>query len=734
LRKLGIGFGLAILLLPLFVVADVGPPVHLLVKERQPGRYDVQWRVPKVLPARAVPNPVLPEGCEPIGSREVIDQRDAWLLTQEWRCSETIAGQPLGMNYPFRDLTLTTVMKVELASGDRFAHLLMQGEESWQLPEGTGTPDFIGNARRAVQGGASHVVDSWIHLVFLGVVARFGASKLRPPIELVSAFTAGQLGGVVLAAATPLALGAAFAEMALAVVTVLLAREALLASTDQRRLLLLVAVGGGAHGLALSGILAGSLAGSTQSLTMQLVAVVGMDATHLVGVIGLAVVGGRLWRHNIGPRGRRLSAYAGGALSMAMAFGLALGSGTEEMRASGSSALLQLQTAGPSSSAASSASRRVATASPNSVVQSFLSIEPFEVRHEVMFRLAGLTEELSLEAEATIESESQAAVTERLAEFARASTLVVVDGLVLEPELRRADFMAVDPTGALPRTSPVPEPVAEAAVGVILAYRTAGMAEAVSLTWETFPAEVSGIPATVIDPESVATLSLTTESPSLTWENTLVEDPVPEITAVPVEPVRLPLPILSLPLIIATVALAMMGLRGVRREWMFTGARLTLALSFLVGPLVETAVAVPGTYGRRPSERQARRILSGVLPNIYRAMGMRDEAMIYDRLAVTVTGETLTDVYLQQRRALAVEERGGAQARVEAVEVLEANEIESLASGFRVRAGWTVGGMVTHFGHRHFRQNRYDANIGIVPVDGTWKLQSIQVLEQERIQ
>jgi hypothetical protein len=185
---------------------------------------------------------------------------------------------------------------------------------------------------------------------------------------------------------------------------------------------------------------------------------------------------------------------------------------------------------------------------------------------------------------------------------------------------------------------------------------------------------------------------------------------------------------------IATVALVMMGLRGVRREWMFTGARLTLALSFLVGPLVETAVAVPGTYGRRPSERQARRILSGVLPNIYRAMGMRDEAMIYDRLAVTVTGETLTDVYLQQRRALAVEERGGAQARVEAVEVLEADEIESLASGFRVRAGWTVGGMVTHFGHRHFRQNRYDANIGIVPVDGTWKLQSIEVLEQERIQ
>jgi hypothetical protein len=40
---------------------------------------------------------------------------------------------------------------------------------------------------------------------------------------------------------------------------------------------------------------------------------------------------------------------------------------------------------------------------------------------------------------------------------------------------------------------------------------------------------------------------------------------------------------------------------------------------------------------------------------------------------------------------------------------------------------------VTHFGHRHFRQNRYDARVGIVPVDGTWKIQSIEVFDQERI-
>ena len=88
----------------------------------------------------------------------------------------------------------------------------------------------------------------------------------------------------------------------------------------------------------------------------------------------------------------------------------------------------------------------------------------------------------------------------------------------------------------------------------------------------------------------------------------------------------------------------------------------------------------------------------------------RQEEAIYDRLAVSVTGETLTEVYLEQRRALEMEERGGARARVETVEVPEVRQVSAAdKGGFVADAVWVVGGTVTHFGHRHFRQNRYDA-------------------------
>ena len=108
--------------------------------------------------------------------------------------------------------------------------------------------------------------------------------------------------------------------------------------------------------------------------------------------------------------------------------------------------------------------------------------------------------------------------------------------------------------------------------------------------------------------------------------------------------------------------------------------------------------------------------------------------MAFDRLALSMTGETLTDVYLDHRRVLAMEERGGAQARVEAVEVIEVESVESEDSGgFSADAVWTVGGTVTHFGHRHFRQNRYDARVAVVADEGIWKVRRIEVLNEERV-
>jgi hypothetical protein len=160
----------------------------------------------------------------------------------------------------------------------------------------------------------------------------------------------------------------------------------------------------------------------------------------------------------------------------------------------------------------------------------------------------------------------------------------------------------------------------------------------------------------------------------------------------------------------------------------------TLAIGFVVAPMVEVAFALPSSLGTAPSAGEARRILAGVLPNVYRAFEFREESDAYDRLEVSVTGDTLSQIYLEHRRSLEMEERGGARARVETVEVPEVRQVSaSDHGGFMVDATWVVGGTVTHFGHRHFRQNRYDARVELLPVDDTWKIHSIELFDEERI-
>jgi hypothetical protein len=227
----------------------------------------------------------------------------------------------------------------------------------------------------------------------------------------------------------------------------------------------------------------------------------------------------------------------------------------------------------------------------------------------------------------------------------------------------------------------------------------------------------------VTDPETSRAAVLTESAPSLRWENALLEDPVPTVEAVVVEPKRVPLPLLSLPFLAAALHFARRGRAS---------ARIALALAILVGPFGDVAVALP--FSSNPSEAQARRVLAGILPNVYRAFEFREESAAYDRLAVSVTGETLTEIYLEHRRALEMEERGGARARVEAVEVTSVSSVApGPDGGFDARASWSVGGTVTHFGHRHFRQNRYEAQVLVVPVEGTWKIRSIDVLDERRV-
>jgi len=706
--------------------ADIGPPAHLQISEREPGVFSVRWRVPDILPARAVPVPQLPAGCAPQGEAEVTRLAGAWLFTQTWRCAGALTGSEVGLRFPFGDLALTTVARVELLSGDRFARLISPGDPPWRLPAGTATPDRLAAARDAVLFGARHAAVSLAHLAMIVAMVLMG--RARRPQLMLALFTLGQIGGLALATIAGGGVGIEVGELAVGLAAAVLAREALRPASERGGALGVAAVAGAIHGAALISLTAGALGNELAGWGARLAVILGIDAVQLVAAYGvLLLLGSPL----AAGAGRGWATYAAGVAGATVALAMALGGGAASGAATAREAPFSLP-GDPAAATATPASQRVAPAS-DAALQSFLSIEPFELRHEVMMRLVDLAPLLDLDPEATLDAAVQPEIKEQLGALVLGHTALRVDGAAVAPVLRRVDFMSVDATGALPRTNPQPEPVAAAMVGVVVAYPAEGMAREVALSWTPFPDFVDEIPATVIDPEAVRALTLSATEATATWNNELLDDPIPAITAVAVVPITISIPWLALPLI-AVVGVALWRLRGPRRAEAAALARVALALALVVGPLMTTAAAVPGSLGTVPTEAQARRLLAGLLPNVYRALEFRDEGRIYDRLAITVTGDTLTDIYLEQRRALELEERGGAVARVEAVEVTDVHGIEPQADGFAVSATWVVGGMVTHFGHRHFRQNRYNARVGIAAVDGTWKIRTIEVLEQERVQ
>ena len=127
-------------------------------------------------------------------------------------------------------------------------------------------------------------------------------------------------------------------------------------------------------------------------------------------------------------------------------------------------------------------------------------------------------------------------------------------------------------------------------------------------------------------------------------------------------------------------------------------------------------------------------IVTGLLENIYRSFDYRDESVIYDSLERSATGELLTDIYLETRRSLELENQGGARAKVKEIEMLASSQ-EPLPEevGFIALCTWNVSGSVGHWGHIHQRRNQYEARVVVKAVDGAWKITDLEFLQEERL-
>jgi hypothetical protein len=376
-------------------------------------------------------------------------------------------------------------------------------------------------------------------------------------------------------------------------------------------------------------------------------------------------------------------------------------------------------------------------------VMSFLYIETFEVRHEILARVKDLAAwiDLGLRGDEFIEADENDPLKKRVGEFFLKRDKTQIDGRRLRPILDRVSFVKYSTTASTFVEQPEQLSINTAIVGVIITYLTEGIPQKVTNEWNLWSKRIQKVPTDAIDPAGGLPSYMTPEDNVLTWTNFLKTYQMPTVAEVGVDEslTTLKIPLGSTLCLLAMLPVAFQ-IRKRRRNAgsvrLFIGlAVLFIAGSVLLYPFLKVAVAKPAILAPKMTDANAVTVLNSLLKNVYRSFDFREEEDVYDRLATSVSGDLLSEIYLQNRKSLVVTQAGGARARVKEVEILEVdvNQLDDHPLGRLFHARWTATGTVGHWGHIHMRQNQYEANISVEPVDGAWKITDLELLEEKRI-
>jgi hypothetical protein len=149
----------------------------------------------------------------------------------------------------------------------------------------------------------------------------------------------------------------------------------------------------------------------------------------------------------------------------------------------------------------------------------FLSIEPYEVRFEIMASGKAITQLLNnpLAQSDLISIEEQPVLKKEALQTLGNMFAISFDGNPAEPSLQRSDFLTLGTAGAFTRTTEVPEPLEDAIIGLTFAYIRPGPPQTIDVAWNDLPLE-NTIPATIIEPAGNQGFTFSSSQLSLRWK------------------------------------------------------------------------------------------------------------------------------------------------------------------------------------------------------------------------
>ena len=364
----------------------------------------------------------------------------------------------------------------------------------------------------------------------------------------------------------------------------------------------------------------------------------------------------------------------------------------------------------------------------------FIYIEPYEVRKEIILRPKDLQQwiDLGLNNKKIIPASDQAEIRRKVGEFLRVHHKVLIDDESIEPELARINFLERTLRTSRVIDPPVDLDINAAILGAIFVYPTVEpLPQKVTMEWDLFNDKIQQVPVSAVDQAGPLPSFLEPDYPVLVWQNFLKNPELPTLVDLrppPTDAQRTANYLRWIMLILTLLLAWQWWKRRVNSYTNSTRAGLTVASALLI-----TSISFWVGHGTSVSDEQAAVLVGGLLHNIYRAFDFRKEEQIYDVLDQSVDGDLLVDIYLETRRGLELANQGGARAKVKNIEIIDLATRSGGDGGLIADVTWIVSGSVGHWGHIHQRQNQYEAELRIDPVEGKWKLTDLELISEQRL-
>ena len=362
----------------------------------------------------------------------------------------------------------------------------------------------------------------------------------------------------------------------------------------------------------------------------------------------------------------------------------------------------------------------------------FIYVEPYEVRKEIIVRPYDIQQyiDLGLDGQSTIPADRHDDIKSRVVEFLDDHFAVRIDGVPVEGSLDRVNFLRRSL-----RSSVVVDnqdlDFLSATLGVIYVFPTDGLPQNVEMDWDLFNDKTPTIPAATVDQAGPLPVILEPGFQILRWDNYLKSPELPTLADLQKPPTilqRMAGWARWLALAIGLVLLVQL-LRSAMSSKTFSRPLLATSL----GALAVAALFFHQARQVAMNDERLSQLVGDLLHNVYRAFDYRGEEVIYDLLERSVSGELLTDIYLETQKGLELANQGGARVKVKTTEVNSANLVARDGNRLTIAGSWNVSGSVGHWGHVHQRTNAYRANLEISEIDGAWKLTGLEILDEQRL-